>query len=228
LQGSGIYSFKYTPYTYQRCGMEGGSVKIKLMVIAFVATVVLFSLVGFSLTLTLDSKDGVYEHKLGKLFEFAIFAPLHNRIAEHYYIEAAKKNNSEAQCSLGAFYESQKDYQKSGYWYLQSSLNGWWRCEKNFEKYDFPDEGKVFLMLKAKADSKNKFAEYIVGKRYIEANGVGKDVQNGIKYLKLAAVQGSKGAQIYLAGLYLKGAVVTYDPTEAKKWLELNNTNFKE
>lgn len=205
--------------------MEGSDMKVKSTKTVLIAIVVLFLLIVLSLTLIPVSKDGVYEHKLGKLFQFLVFIPLHNKIAEHYFIEAANQNNSEAQCNLGTFYESQEDYQKSGYWYLQSSLNGWWRCEKDFEKYNYPDEKKVFLMLKAKADLKNKFAQYIVGKRYIEANGVEKDVQNGISYLQKAALAGSRGAQLYLAGLYLKGVVVTYDPAEAKKWIELNKTN---
>lgn len=173
-------------------------------------------LTGISLTLMPASKDGVYEHNLGKLFQLAVFIPRHNKIAEHYFIEAATQNNSEAQCSLGTFYESQKDYQKSGYWYLQSSLTGWWRCEKDFEKYNFPDEKKVFAMLKTKADSKNTFAQYMVGKRYIEAIGVEKNVQNGIGYLQKSALAGSRGAQLYLAGLYSKGVVVASDPIEAK------------
>ncbi|MEQ1598381.1 MAG: tetratricopeptide repeat protein [Methylotenera sp.] len=193
--------------------------KIKISVLV-VAICFLLILAWFLLILT-DSKDGSYESKLGKVFEFAVFVPAHNRIAEHYYIEAAKKNNFEAQCDLGMFYESQEDYQKSVYWYLQSSLNGWWKCEDDFEKYDFPDEQRAFGMLKIKADSGNKFAEYMVGKRYIEANGVATDVQTGIGYLKKAAINGSRGAQLYLAGLYLRGGVVSVDSQEAEKWMEM-------
>jgi TPR repeat protein len=192
---------------------------------ALIAICFLLILAGLTLIPKLDIEDGSYKFKLGKLFEFAVFVPVHNRIAEHYYIEAAKKKNSEAQCNLGMFYESQEDYQKSLYWYLQSSLNGWWRCEDDFERYNFPDEQRAFAMLKIKADSENRFAQYMVGKRYIEANGIEKDVQIGIKYLKKAATDGNRGAQLYLAGLYLKGVVVSADPQEAEKWMDMNWEN---
>jgi uncharacterized protein len=186
--------------------------------------IVVLSLSALVIISKLDFKDGRYEHRLGNFFEFAIFIPIHNKIAEHFYIEAAKKNNSEAQCDIGMFYESQKDFQKSGYWYLQSSLNGWWRCEGDFEKYNYPVEQAVFAKLKIKADSPNRFARYMVGKRYIEAKGVEKNVQEGIKYLKLAALGGNKGAQHYLAGLYLKGDAVSKDPVEAEKWLDVRSS----
>jgi hypothetical protein len=186
--------------------------------VLFILIVIIF------LTCTLN-KDGVAEHRLGKVSQFLVFFPFHNQIAEYFFIEAAKKSNAEAQCSLGMFYESKGDYQLSGYWYLQSSLNGWWKCEDDFEHYDYPDESLVFTMLKKKADGHNKFAEYIVGKRYIEGKGVAKNLQEGIKYLKSAAFSGSRGAQLYLAGLYLKGDLVIANPTEADKWLSMNHNN---
>ena len=191
--------------------------------LGFKNSLILFILfLGFFLIQKFDFKNGVFEHKLANLFEFVIFMPFHNEIAEHFYIEATKKNNFEAQCDTGMFYESQKDFQKSGYWYLQSSLNGWWRCEDDFEKYNYPDEQAVFAMLKTKADSPNIFAQYMVGKRYIEAKGVRKNVHEGMKYLKLAAIRGSRGAQLYLAGLYLKGSVIPKDAHEAEKWVDMS------
>ena len=188
-----------------------------------VATLLL--LIGVIVTLSVDNKDGRGEYILAKTSQFLVFLPFHDQVAEHYFIQAAKESNAEAQCGLGMFYESKKEYQMSGYWYLQSSLNGWWRCEDNFESYDYPDEKTVFNMLKKKADSHNKFAEYMVGKRYIEAKGVDKNLQEGIKYLKSAALSGSRGAQLYLAGLYIKGNVVPTNMTEADKWLATKHDN---
>ena len=59
--------------------------KLKSIATTLIAIIVLFLIIGFSLTLTLESKDGAYEHKLGKLFEYAIFIPFHDRAAEHYW-----------------------------------------------------------------------------------------------------------------------------------------------
>jgi uncharacterized protein len=151
----------------------------------------------------------------------AMTFPQDTKKAKEYLLRAAKKSDAMGQCELGNLYELERNYQLSAYWYLQSSLNGWWRCDQNFEKFDYPDKQGVFIMLKTKADSQNAFAQYLVGKSYIEGKGTEKNIENGINYLRKAALSGSRSAQIHLSGLFIKGEVVKQDIVEANKWLKL-------
>lgn len=150
---------------------------------------------------------------------FATF-PKDIQKAKDYFSRAAAEGDAEGQCALGELYVQEERNEEALPWYFKSALLGSQRCEINFSKLTFSHEEKVFDSLMKYADKSNAFAEFSVGTRYIEGKGVEKNVEQGISYLKKAAVQGHKGAKIYLAGLYLKGEVVKQNYDEANNWLE--------
>lgn len=159
---------------------------------------------------------------LGYLYQGGLWVfPKDTGKAKNYFVQAAAKGNAEGQCALGELFAQETNYQDAAYWYLKSALQGFQRCEYNFGGLDFPNEKNVFELLKKEADKSNAFAEFSVGTRYIEGNGIQKNIEQGVYYLKKSALQGNEGAQIYLSGLYVKGEVVKQDYDEANKWLTL-------
>lgn len=157
---------------------------------------------------------------LGYLYQNGLATfPKDTQKAKDYFSMAAAKGDADGQCALGELYAKEERYEEALPWYFKSALLGSQRCEINFSKLTFSHEEKVFESLMKYADKSNTFAEFSVGTRYIEGKGVEKNVEQGLFYLKKSAMQGHKGAKIYLAGLYLKGEVVKQNYNEANKWL---------
>lgn len=158
---------------------------------------------------------------LGYLYQNGLVTfPKDSHKAKDYFSRAAAKDDADGQCALGELYAKEERYQEALPWYFKSALLGSQRCEINFSKLTFSHEEKVFASLMNYANKSNTFAEFSVGTRYIEGKGVEKNVEQGLFYLKKSAMQGHKGAKIYLAGLYLKGEVVKQNYNEADKWLD--------
>lgn len=92
-----------------------------------------------------------------------------------------------------------------------------------------PDEsvmigGRVYSITTWKKAAKEgiPFPQYMLGTLYLTGEGVPKDVDLGIEYLKKAAKQKELAAQEALAGLYMFGSSdITKDPVEARKWYEM-------
>jgi hypothetical protein len=64
-------------------------------------------------------------------------------------------------------------------------------------------------------------AQFALGQRYAQGDGVAKDEAEAAKWYTLAADQGDKGAQHYLAVLYEYGRGVQKDLVQAYKWYSL-------
>ena len=83
------------------------------------------------------------------------------------------------------------------------------------EAYQRGDYATAFAGLKPLADQGYNSACVIVGRMYLDANGVAKDAALAAKYFKLASDRGSASAANYLAELYANGEGVPIDPAEA-------------
>jgi TPR repeat protein len=74
-------------------------------------------------------------------------------------------------------------------------------------------------------------AGYILGKAFLQGDGVLKDIQKALKYLTDSAELGNQYAQFTLGKLYLLGKDVSKDKIRAEKWLsksaEQGNTYAK-
>ena len=72
------------------------------------------------------------------------------------------------------------------------------------------------------AEAGHSKAQYDLGRRYLYGlGGSPQNIQKGLKWLKLAAEQGSLGAQMYLGNEYKTGWVLPEDEWEAFKWYRM-------
>lgn len=147
-------------------------------------------------------------------------------LAKSYFKKVLLQGSVAGECYLGELYAKELNYKLAGAYYLDSALKGSERCEVNFIKLSYPNEKSVFDILKIKADKNNPSAQFMVGKRLIEGNGRPVDVVRGINYLEDAVSQNHRGAKIYLAGLYIQGALVPQDIKKANLLMEFNK-NYK-
>ena len=64
----------------------------------------------------------------------------------------------------------------------------------------------------------NVAAQFDLGRRYAEGDGVARDPVEAVKWFRQAAGQGHAGAQVKLGWAYAAGEGVAKDPVEAVKW----------
>jgi uncharacterized protein len=64
-------------------------------------------------------------------------------------------------------------------------------------------------------------AQYHLGRMYLDGQGVGKDMKQGIRWLSLAAKKGQYQARAVLGGLLFKGQSVRRDSANGLMWLML-------
>ena len=69
------------------------------------------------------------------------------------------------------------------------------------------------------AEQGNAEAQFSLGFRYDEGEGVPRDSQEAVKWWRKAAEQGHDQAQFNLGDMYARGDGVSEDKTEAMKWL---------
>jgi localization factor PodJL len=81
-----------------------------------------------------------------------------------------------------------------------------------------PPEAVGPMALRSAAASGNAAAEFLVGVKYTEGDGVPADLAEAAKWYQKAADQGLAPAQYRLASLYEKGRGVTKDLQKAKDW----------
>ncbi len=68
------------------------------------------------------------------------------------------------------------------------------------------------------ANQSNMVEQYNLANRYLQGNGITKDVNKAVEWYKKAAETGYIFAQYKLAECYLKGEVVEKDETKAYEW----------
>jgi uncharacterized protein len=82
------------------------------------------------------------------------------------------------------------------------------------------DHANAMAIVKPLALQGNAAAQQFVGALLIDGgNGVAKDGNEAVKWLRLAADQGMLSAQVMLFAAYEQGKIVKPDPAEAMKWL---------
>ena len=89
-------------------------------------------------------------------------------------------------------------------------------AKRAYHEKDYAGAGKEFTVL---AEQGNSEAQLILGKMYMMGQGVPKDSDQAIKWLKAAAVQGNADAQFFLGSIYL---LPQKDIGEGLKWLRLS------
>ncbi len=83
---------------------------------------------------------------------------------------------------------------------------------------NLPPEEVGTMALRSAAASGNPAAEFLVGVKYTEGNGIPADLAEAAKWYQKAAAKGLAPAQYRLASLYEKGRGVEKDLEKAKSW----------
>ena len=111
--------------------------------------------------------------------------------AIHWFSEAAKQDNEYATYNLGKIYYEKKEY--------ENAVN-------EFEKIE--------------NENMKPFADYYMGKMYLDKESNLYDVDKGISYLEKSAEGGNSAASVSLAFIYLKGDGVKRNSVLGRGWME--------
>jgi len=91
-----------------------------------------------------------------------------------------------------------------------------------------PGEVKVFEGYKAKAETGDRVAQFILGNCYAYGLGVAKDQVQAVSWYRKAAEQGDAAAQFFLGNCYAFGEGVAKDEIEAYAYYNLAGMTYKD
>ena len=88
---------------------------------------------------------------------------------------------------------------------------------QEMSKEEDENDGDLMTLLKA-AEQGNPYAQYNIGLRYAQGEGIGQNLEVAAKWYLKAAEQGHTEAQCSLGICYVKGEGIEKNPEEAVKW----------
>ena len=93
-----------------------------------------------------------------------------------------------------------------------------------YKRKDYKTAYKLFLPLAEQGDAD---AQYMLGFMYLRGDGVSQDYQEAVKWYRLSAEQGVRGAraQFHLGTFYEEGLGVPQDYVLAHMWYNLSSSN---
>ncbi len=91
-----------------------------------------------------------------------------------------------------------------------------------FAAYEAGEYRTAYRGFKRMAHDHHVQAQYLLGLLYFNGQGVRKDVQRGVEWLKEAAGNGSYRAAAELGHIYATGNGVRMDADEASRWIDLS------
>ena len=129
-------------------------------------------------------------HQLGKAYRDGLRTPVDHETAAEWFRKSAEAGNDCSAYALGKLLLEQEQFSQAQLWLQKASQQN------------------------------NQYAQYRLGKLLLTgAEGVPKNVDAAIRYLKDSAAQGSQFAQYTLGKLYLLGRAVKADREEALRYL---------
>ena len=129
-------------------------------------------------------------HQLGKAYRDGLRTPVDHETAAEWFRKSAEAGNDCSAYALGKLLLEQEQFSQAQLWLQKASQQN------------------------------NQYAQYRLGKLLLTgAEGVPKNVDAAIRYLKDSAAQGSQFAQYTLGKLYLLGREVKADREEALRYL---------
>jgi len=123
-----------------------------------------------------DKGDSDAQFELGMMYYQAIGTPINKEEALKYFKMAAEQGNVLSQSSIGVIYTNEK---------------------KDKDRVNITPE-EAFKYTKMAVEQGNVEAQGILGFMYIDGDGVEKNINEGVKYLQIAANEGDKEAKKYL------------------------------
>ncbi len=129
-----------------------------------------------------------------------------------------------AQCSVGDYYDNQKQFKKACFWYMKSAKQDFPIAQYNLGVYyekglgEEKNEKEAFLWYRRSAEQGLAVAQFNLGVCYDNGIGVEKNEKEAFVCYKESAEQGFAEAQYNLAVCYEKGIGVEPDVKEAFFW----------
>jgi len=132
-----------------------------------------------------------------------------------WYRKAAEGGNAYAQFYIGNCYErgrgERQDYAEAAEWYRKAAEQGHERAKAKLR----------IVELHRDAENGDAEAQYALGLRCENGDGVEKDLTEAAKWYRMAAEQGHVEAQCKLGYCYVQGSGVMQDYFEAAKWYRM-------
>ena len=132
-----------------------------------------------------------------------------------WYRKAAEGGNANAQFYIGNCYErgrgERQDYAEAAEWYRKAAEQGHERAKAKLR----------IVELHRNAENGDAEAQYALGLRCENGDGVEKDLTEAAKWYRMAAEQGHVEAQCKLGYCYEQGNGVMQDYFEAAKWYRM-------
>jgi len=142
--------------------------------------------------------------------------------AADWYRKAAEQGNGDAAYKLGQFYEQGRgvaqDYAQAGAWYRRGAEDG--HPGASYGLGVERDPAQATLWFGKAADKRFPSAEAALANLYFTGSGTPQNDEEGVKYLRRAAIASNIGAMRQLGQMLSQGAHVQADPAEAALWLD--------
>jgi TPR repeat protein len=184
--------------------------------------------------------DAVAQNKLGVMYANGKGVPKDESKAVEWYRKAADQGLAGAQNNLGVMYADgrgvSKDETKAVEWYRKAADQGLAEAQNNLKvlseriKQQTPETvteqspataDSDLEQLLALANQGNAHAQFHLGLKYENGEGVLKDETKAVECYRKAAEQGYVEAQYNLGQMYYDGRGVPRDVKEARKWFRL-------
>jgi TPR repeat protein len=165
--------------------------------------------------------DGQYQ--IGLAYDRGDGVPKSVAEAVKWYRRAAEQGNEEAQFALGACYGAgsgvPKDDAEAQRWYRKAAQQGHAGAQYNvgvfYESAGDPEEAFLWY---TQAASWLSLAQSALGRLYFSGKGVSQNYEEGVRWFRKAAAQGSADAQANLAAAYAAGRGVAPSGATAADW----------
>lgn len=180
--------------------------------------------------------------QLTKMYTSGTHLEKNDEKAFFYTRNAAKQDNSDAQLLLAVHYKqgiaTDIDLVKSLEWTKKSVANGNETAKKFLNQF-FPNEKSIADVITPQFNGEDRFGEidlkvtiekalagdqsqqFLLGLMYTEGKGVKKNIEQGKKWLRLAADEGNQFAASFLADRYMSGTLYEKDYAIAAKYYEI-------
>ncbi len=159
-----------------------------------------FSEAGKWLTKAAESGDSLSQYKVGYMYEEGIGFEKDREKAFGWYMKAAEQNIPDAQFKVASILVAESpslNEEEAVKWYTKASVLGFLPAMVNLGimKYTRAEYDDAFKWFNSAAYRNDPDAQFYLGRLYIEGKGVKKDIDLGVKWLRLSAGNGNKAAK---------------------------------
>lgn len=172
------------------------------------------------------------QRKLAVMYRHGLGVKANDKKAIFWYRRAAEGGHQRAQNSLGVMYRFgmgvNKDINEAVYWLTKAARGGYAKAQENLGllyvergQDGTPDYKSAVIWLGMAAVQGQSRSQAALGMLYLAGKGVAKDNLKGMEYIRQAAMNGHKKAQLAMVRAYEQGLYGFHKNNEmAKHWRE--------